>query len=150
MIMTPQQIDLVRESWCRFAPWAPEAALGFYHRLFQLNPDCRALFGATDLESQGCKLMRMLDEIVRLLDQPELLVGIVVRLGTRHAAYGIRDSDYESVGAALLWTLERQLGPAFDAETRSAWAEMYRLIARVMWRAAGRATGEFPVVVSTG
>ncbi|MGH7519425.1 MAG: globin family protein [Gemmatimonadales bacterium] len=148
--MTPQQIHLVRHSWCRFAPLASGATAAFYERLFELNPGCRSLFGATDLADQGCKLMRMLDEIVHLLDQPEALIGEVVRLGTRHAAYGVRDSDYGSVGAALLWTFERQLGPAFDEETRSAWAEAYLLIARVMWRAVGRATGEFPVVASAG
>ena len=145
--MTPHQIDLVRESWRRFAPPAPEAAIAFYHRLFELNPECRSLFGTIDLAYQGCKLMRMLDEIVRLLDQPEALIGEVARLGTRHAAYGVRDTDYGSVGAALLWMLEQELGPAFDAETRAAWAEAYLLIARVMRRAVGRATGEFPVVV---
>jgi hemoglobin-like flavoprotein len=148
--MTPQQIQLVRQSWRHFAPPAPEVALAFYERLFELNPDCRSLFGEADLAHQGCKLMRMLDQIVHLLDKPEALVREVARLGTRHAGYGVRDSDYGSVGAALLWTFERELGPAFDEETRSAWAEAYLLIARVMWRAVGRATGEFPVAVSAG
>ncbi|MGH7629243.1 MAG: globin domain-containing protein [Gemmatimonadales bacterium] len=148
--MTPQQIHLVRQSWRRFAPPAPAAAAAFYDRLFELNPDCRSLFRTTDLAHQGCKLMRMLHQIVQLLDQPEALIGEVARLGTRHAAYGVRDTDYGSVGAALLWTLERELGPAFDEETRAAWAEAYLLVARVMRRAVGRATGEFPVVVSAG
>jgi hemoglobin-like flavoprotein len=148
--MTPHQIELVRRSWRHFAPPAPEAAIAFYQRLFELNPGCRSLFGTTDLAHQGCKLMRTLDEIVRLLDRPEALVAEVARLGTRHAAYGVRDSDYGSVGAALLWTFEQQLGPAFDEETRSAWAEAYLLVARVMWRAVGRATGEFPVVMRAG
>jgi hemoglobin-like flavoprotein len=148
--MTPHQIDLVRESWRQFAPPPAEAAIAFYQRLFELNPECRGLFGTIDLAYQGCKLMRMLDEIVHLLDQPEALIGEVARLGTRHAAYGVRDSDYGSVGAALLWTFEQQLGPEFDPETRAAWAEAYLLIARVMRRAIGRATGEFPVVASMG
>jgi hemoglobin-like flavoprotein len=145
--MTPQQIELVRRSWRRFAPPAPAVAIAFYERLFELNPSCRSLFAATDLAHQGCRLMRMLHEIVGLLDQPEALVGEVVRLGTRHAVYGVRDSDYGSVGAALLWTLEQELGPAFDDETRAAWAEAYLLVAWVMRRAIGRATGEFPVVL---
>lgn len=144
--MTPHQIQLVRESWRRFAPPPPEAARAFYHRLFELNPECRSLFGAVDLAHQGCKLIRMLDEIIRLLDQPEALIGEVARLGTRHAAYGARDTHYGSVGAALLWMFEQQLGPAFDADTRSAWADAYILIAGVMRRAVGRATGEFAVV----
>jgi hemoglobin-like flavoprotein len=143
--MTPHQIRLVRESWRRFAPPPPDAPRAFYQRLFELNPECRSLFGAVDLAHQGCKLMRMLDEIIRLLDQPEALIGEVARLGTRHAAYGVRDTDYGSVGAALLWMFEQQLGPAFDQETRTAWADAYGLIAGVMRRAVGRATGEFPI-----
>jgi hemoglobin-like flavoprotein len=143
--MTPHQIQLVRESWRRFAPPPPGAALAFYHRLFELNPECRSLFGPVDLACQGCKLMRMLDEIVRLLDQPEALIGEVARLGTRHATYGVRDTDYGSVGSALLWMFEQQLGQAFDEATRGAWADAYVLIAGVMRRAVGRATGEFPV-----
>ena len=57
----------------------------------------------------------------------------------------MRDTDYGSVGAALLWMFEQQLGPAFDEDIRSAWADAYILIAGVMRRAVGRATGEFPV-----
>ncbi len=147
--MTPHQIDLVRRSWRHFSPLAPVAAAAFYGRLFELNPECRSLFGSADLVQQQRKLMRRLDEIVTLLDQPEALICTVARLGTRHAAYGVRDSDYGSVGAALLWTFEKELGPAFDEETRSAWAEAYLLVARVMWRAVGRATGEFPVVAGS-
>jgi nitric oxide dioxygenase len=148
--MTPQQIDLVRRSWLQFAARRPAAAATFYSRLFELNPECRSLFGTTDLAQQGCKLMRMLSEIVALLDQPEALIGEVARLGTRHAAYRVRDSDYGSVGAALLWTLERELGPTFDNATRAAWAEAYLLVAGVMLRAIGRATGEFPALMKAG
>jgi methyl-accepting chemotaxis protein len=99
--MTLHHIHLVRESWRRFAPPAPEATIAFYHRLFQINPECQGLFGTIDLAHQGCKLMRMLDEIVRLPDQPEALIREVARLGTRHAAYGVRDSDYGSVVPAI-------------------------------------------------
>jgi hemoglobin-like flavoprotein len=148
--MTPHQIALVRQSWRRLVPLAPRAATAFYDRLFELNPDCRSRFGGIDLAHQGWRLMRTLDDMVGLLDQPEALIGEVARLGTRHATDGLRDSDYGSVGAALLWTLEQQLGRGFDRETRSAWAEAYLLIARVMERAVGRATGEFPVVMSPG
>jgi hemoglobin-like flavoprotein len=148
--MTPRQIHLVRQSWRRLLPLAPGATAGFYSRLFELNPECRSLFSTADPAHEGWALMRMLDRIIQLLDQPQALIGEVARLGTCHAACGVRDSDYGSVGAALLWTFEQQLGPAFDEETRSAWAEAYLLVARVMLRAIGRATGEFPVVLSAG
>ena len=36
------------------------------------------------------------------------------------------------VGAALLWTLEKGLGPDFTPETRAAWTEAYTALAGVM------------------
>jgi Hemoglobin-like flavoprotein len=114
------------------------AAARFYAHLFELHPASERLFATTDMVAQGHKLMQMLEEIVRVLDVPEALVGQVADLGRRHVGYGVRDADYESVGAALLWTLEEALGPAFTPEVREAWSEAYLLLASVMRRAAAR------------
>ena len=46
-------------------------------------------------------------------------------LGRRHAGYGVRPEHYDTVGAALLWTLEQGLGDAFTDDVRAAWAEAY-------------------------
>ena len=51
--------------------------------------------------------MQMIEFAVNGLDNLEQLVPTVRELGARHAAYGVEDSHYETVGAALLWTLER-------------------------------------------
>ncbi len=42
------------------------------------------------------------------------------------------DAHYDSVGAALLWTLEQGLGDAWTAEVKAAWAAAYALLAGVM------------------
>ena len=60
----------------------------------------------------------------------------VTSLGQRHERYGARDADYETVGAALLWTLEQGLGAAFTPEVRGAWAQAYDLLATTMKAAA--------------
>ena len=57
----------------------------------------------------------------------------------RHVAYGVQDKHYDDVGAALLWTLERVLGPAFTPEARDAWAALYGTVADVMRNAAKKA-----------
>ena len=59
-------------------------------------------------------------------------------LGRRHAAYGVRDADYDTVGAALLGTLGDAHGAAFDAELRAAWAAAYGLVAGAMRDGAAR------------
>ena len=142
--MTPERERLIRESWAQFQPHAGPAAAKFYAHLFDLDPVSERLFATTNMVAQGRKLMQMLEEIVRVLDQPESLVGQVADLGRRHVGYGVRDADYESVGAALLWTLEEALGPAFTPEVRDAGSEAYLLLASVMRRAAARTSQVSP------
>ena len=57
--------------------------------------------------------------------------------GRRHVHYGVQDHEYDSVGTALLWTLERGLGSEFTPEVRNAWTEVYLLVAALArWGAA--------------
>jgi len=144
--MTPEQQDLVRESWQRFDPRPRGAVVQFYERLFELDPIAQQLFAGVDMAEQERKLMAMLAQIVQAIDRPEDLVSSVAALGRRHVHYGVKDADYESVGAALLWTLEQGLGDAFTPDVRAAWAEAYLMVVTVMWRAATREqlTGERP------
>ena len=139
--MRPGTERLVRESWAQFAPVAEQSAGYFYEKLFELDPEAQRLFGRTDMELQGKKVMRMFAEIVRTLDQPQALIAEVADLGRRHVHYGVQDSQYASVGTALLWTLERGLGPEFTDEVRDAWTEAYLLLSAVLRRAAAQEQG---------
>jgi hemoglobin-like flavoprotein len=73
-----------------------------------------------------------------VLDEPDQLVSEVAALGRQHVGYGVTDGQYETVGAALLWTLEQGLGPAFTPGVRDAWSEAYLVLATLMRRAAAR------------
>ena len=50
----------------------------------------------------------------------------------RHSGYGVTEAHYRVVGEALLWTLERGLGPDFTPEVRAAWAKVYGVLAAAM------------------
>ena len=130
--MTPRQIELVRESFARVAPIADVAATIFYDRLFALDPAVRRLFVATDMPTQRRNLMQTLAVVVANLDRLEGIIPAVEALGRRHAGYGVSETDFETVGAALLETLEVGLKPDFSPETRVAWATAYGLLATVM------------------
>lgn len=129
--MTPRQIHLVQTTWSQVAPAAPQVAALFYGRLFELDPGLRPLF-PPDLREQGAKLMTMLTMVVKGLDRPETLLPVARQLGRRHVDYGVQDSHYATVGAALLWTLGEGLGDAFDAEAREAWSSAYTFLADAM------------------
>jgi hemoglobin-like flavoprotein len=134
--MTPTQVGLIRESWAAVEPIADTAAGLFYGRLFELDPALERLFRRTDMARQRQVLMGTLAVVVKTLDRIEELLPAVEALGRRHAGYGVRESHYATVGAALLWTLEQGLGEAFTPMVREAWTEAYGTLASVMIEAA--------------
>jgi hemoglobin-like flavoprotein len=139
--MTPEREQLVRSTWQRFAPHAADHARFFYDKLFELDPDSRAMFNTAHMDEQRHRLMETLGHLIAELDDPERLVTDLVILGKRHVVYGVRDSDYDAAGVALLWTLEKALGDEFTAEARSAWTEAYQAFASVMRRVGTVVTG---------
>jgi len=137
-MLTVAQKDLVQNSFIRIATIADDAAILFYQKLFELDPSLKPMFRG-DVTEQRKKLMQMLTAAVKGLDRLEQLVPVVQDLGRRHGAYGVKESHYETVGAALLWTLEAGLGRDFTPEVKEAWTAVYGLLATTMKDAAREA-----------
>ncbi len=136
--MTPQQVQLIKQSFAKVAPIAGQAADLFYGRLFEIAPQVRPLFKG-DIKAQGQKLMSTIALAVGSLDRLSELVPVVQDLGRRHAGYGVKDEHYDSVGQALLWTLDKGLGPDFTPEVKEAWTAVYIVLADTMKGAARQA-----------
>lgn len=133
--MNHKQIELVQASFANVLPIAETAAKLFYKRLFELDPSLRSMFHG-DMKQQGKKLMDMIALVVVNLRNIERVLPGVRALGKRHAGYRVQDEHYDTVGAALLWTLGRGLGDAFTADVRDAWAAAYEVLATTMKEAA--------------
>ncbi|MFN3302904.1 MAG: globin family protein [Roseateles sp.] len=136
--MTPHQIALIRTSFAPLKPMAAQVAEAFYGQLFARDPALRALFRGGDMAQQGERLMQMLAAAIELLDRPASLEPVLLKLGQRHAGYGVVEAHYASVGAALLDTLCAGLGDGFTPEVRDAWARMYGHVARTMQAGAAQ------------
>jgi hemoglobin-like flavoprotein len=134
-MLTKTQITLVQDTFALIAPIAEDAAALFYSRLFELDPSLRSLF-KSDMLEQRRKLVKMLTAAVKGLDHLDRLIPVVEDLGRRHAGYGVADAHYDTVGSALLWTLEKGLGRAFTPQSREAWTLVYGLLASTMKNAA--------------
>ena len=137
--MTPAQIRLVQDSFRAVAPIRDTAAALFYARLFEIDPDLRALFRATDMTKQGTKLMASLGFVVHGLNRPDTILPAVRALASRHVTYGVKEHHYPIVGQALIETLAAGLGAAFTPEVREAWEAAYELLSSVMIAAASDA-----------
>lgn len=134
-MITPRQKQLVQTSFAKVIPISEPAADLFYARLFALDPTLKPLFKG-NMKEQGRKLMRTLAVAVNGLDNLEQIVSTVQDLGRKHVGYGVESKHYDTVGAALLWTLEQGLEGAFTKETSEAWSAVYTLLATTMKEAA--------------
>jgi hemoglobin-like flavoprotein len=129
--MTPEQVEAIQESFAKVAPISEQAAALFYGRLFELAPAVKPLFRG-DMKEQGRKLMATLAVVVNGLSNLEAVLPAASALAKRHVEYGVKPGDYEPVGAALLWTLERGLGEDWTLELATAWTAAYTVLSEYM------------------
>jgi hemoglobin-like flavoprotein len=135
--MTPTEVADVQQSFAKVVPIADQAGMMFYDRLFVLDPSLRPMFAA-DLTEQSKKLLHVLAVATNGLTRPDTLVSIVQALGAKHVDYGVKDQHYDTVGQALIWTLEKGLADAFTPQVKSAWLSAYTLLSSIMKEAAAK------------
>ncbi len=133
--LTERKKRLVQSSFTKVAPIADKAAEIFYTKLFEMDPSLKPLFKG-DMKEQGAKLMAMIGTAVNGLDNLDAIVPAVQNLGRGHVKYGVKDAHYDTVGGALLYTLETGLGDDFTTDVKDAWTEVYTVLATTMKDAA--------------
>jgi len=135
MSLTEDQIAKVQSTWEKVVPISEQAAELFYGRLFELDPNLKLLF-SSDIKEQGKKLMKMISTAVRGLNNLETIIPAVEDLGRRHVDYGVKEEHYDTVGDALLWTLNKGLRDEFTDDVKQAWVAVYDTLATTMKNAA--------------
>jgi hemoglobin-like flavoprotein len=133
--MTPEQIQLLRDSFARLEAQADIAALVFYRHLFNRAPELRSLFNSS-IEVQGRKLMESLRYTIATLEKPDELVPVLESLGRRHITYGTKDEHYALVIQVLMQMLAEVLGKHFSAATAAVWQEALSFVCATMQRGA--------------
>ncbi|MBX2855743.1 MAG: hypothetical protein KTR21_12195 [Rhodobacteraceae bacterium] len=133
--VTPRQVAIVQETFRSIAPVADLVAKKFYNRLFELDESLRPMF-PEDLTPQRAKLVKTLSVAIERLDEIELIVPEIEALGRRHIEYEVMQPHYDTVGQALLWTLERGLGKSWDDDVAEAWTAVYTALSKTMIQAA--------------
>ncbi len=129
--MEATDIALIQSSFAEVNPIAEQAAALFYGRLFEIAPAVRPLFKG-DMAEQGRKLMATLSYVVNGLSDLPSILPAASGLAKRHVAYGVKPEHYGPVGEALLWTLEKGLGPKWTPGTAAAWGKAYSTLSGYM------------------
>ena len=125
--MTPEQIDLIRESFDAMWPMRRDIADLCYSRFFELAPEARDLFPG-DMEQQRMKLMDMIAALVGSLDDRPLFQSLATYSGRKHARFGVQPSQYVALGEALMWSIECKFGGSFTPELRESWRALYATV----------------------
>ena len=136
--MTPEQITLVQSSFERLGPDLPAVTARFYQEVFERDPSLRPLF-PSDMAELRVKFAQKLTEIVHAMPRLDELLSHTRALGARHVGYGVRATDYQTVGDSLIAAIAAVLGEEFDAATREAWILAFNIVAETMLEGAAAA-----------
>lgn len=80
--------------------------------------------------------IQMIDKALGMLGPDiELLTEILLDLGQKHVAYGVKPEYFPSMGRALIFSVKDQLGDKFTDETKDSWVEVYGALSYDMIRA---------------
>ena len=137
--ITAEQCRMIRNSIESIRPMSESVGLLFYGKLFELAPSVHSMFHI-DLALQVQKLMGTLSAIVESLNGFETIRPKLEELGRKHATYGVRVEHYETLAAALLWTMNEALGADFDAPTSEARSVALAAVSKAMTAHANDST----------
>lgn len=130
--MAPDDVARVQASFEAVKPISETAAELFYGRLFEIAPETRVMF-PENMTEQRRKLMATLSVVVAGLDRLPSILPAASALAKKHVTWGVEAEHYPVVGAALLWTLEKGLGPqAWTPELKASWEQVYRTVSGYM------------------
>ncbi|WP_424212782.1 globin domain-containing protein [Streptomyces sp. BI20] len=134
---------LIRRTLAEIAPTADRVTSYFYALLFTEHPNLRAMFPAA-MDVQRDRLLTALLTAAEHIDNPEVLVPYLRRLGSGHRKYGTRSEHYPAVGEALVGALSRHAAEVWGPETEAAWVRAYTLISQTMIDAAAESERTAP------
>jgi hemoglobin-like flavoprotein len=138
--MTPEQIELVRDSCASLGADALAVASDFYRRLFAIDPATRAMF-SQDPVVMAEKFAAELLAIVEAIASFDAFSSRLRQLAAAHRAAAVQPRHYRSVGDALMAALAAHFGGGWTPETEIAWRRAYNLVAEIMIAAMADVTG---------
>lgn len=120
--LMPEAIRLFPEHVrMKYREWSPDETIDEPSLLD--SPALRQLFRRY-ISAVGCVVVGIHDS--------HRLVPMLIELGARHAAYGVKEMHLQAMGKAFNLTLREVLGESFTTEVEAAWTMVYSLMSSVM------------------
>lgn len=106
-----------------------------FHR--DMDPNSDQNMKSTRFIKHSSFFIQMIDKALGMLGPDiEVLTGILLELGEKHIAYGVKPEYFPSMGRALIDTLGEELdSDYFTEDVKSDWIEVYGALSYDMIRA---------------
>lgn len=132
-MLNQKTIDIVKSTVPALKENGVEITKTFYKIMFENNPEVKEMFNMDKQESgaQPKALAMTVLAAAQNIDNLEVLLPAVKKIGQIHVNTNVKPEHYPIVGKNLLLAIKEVLGDAATDEVLQAWAEAYEVIAKV-------------------
>lgn len=132
-MLNQKTIDIVKSTVPALKENGVEITKTFYKIMFENNPGVKEMFNMDKQESgaQPKALAMTVLAAAQNIDNLEVLLPAVKKIGQIHVNTNVKPEHYPIVGKNLLLAIKEVLGDAATDEVLQAWAEAYEVIAKV-------------------
>ena len=132
-MLSQNTIDIIKSTVPALKEHGLEITTTFYKTMFENNPEVKAMFNMDKQESgaQPKALAMTVLAAAQNIDNLEVLLPAVKKIGQVHVNTNVKPEHYPIVGKNLLIAIKEVLGDAATDEVLNAWAEAYEVIAKV-------------------
>ncbi|XP_059411137.1 neuroglobin-1-like [Carassius carassius] len=143
--LTPDHIQLIKESWRVIQEDIAKVGIIMFVRLFETHPECKDVFflfrdvkdfenlhTSRELRAHGLRVMSFIEKSVARLDQLEQLETLAQELGKSHFRYNAPPKYYGYVGAEFICAVRPVLKDRWTSELEQAWQTLFQLVTAIM------------------
>lgn len=132
-MLSQKTIDIVKTTVPVLKEHGMEITTTFYKIMFRNNPEVKEMFNMDKQESgaQPKALAMTVLAAAQNIDNLEVLLPAVKKIGQVHVNTNVKPEHYPIVGKNLLLAIKEVLGDAATDEVLEAWGEAYGVIAKV-------------------
>lgn len=132
-MLSQKTIDIIKSTVPSLKEHGLEITTTFYKTMFENNPEVKEMFNMDNQKSgsQPKALAMTILAAAQNIDNLEVLLPAVKKIGQVHVNTNVKPEHYPIVGQNLLIAIKEVLGDAATDEVLSAWGEAYGVIAQV-------------------
>lgn len=132
-MLSQKTIEIVKSTVPVLKEHGMEITTTFYKTMFKNNPEVKSMFNMNKQESgeQPKALAMTILAAAQNIDNLEILLPAVKKIGQIHVNTNVKPEHYPIVGKNLLLAIKEVLGDAATDEVLQAWSEAYEVISQV-------------------